>query len=75
MIIPDGMDVIGWTDQMSISLNSTGIVPRLDDPALWREWAVQVNLLDAVGIAAPPDPYAFDTWDEWARRFNAVLGD
>jgi hypothetical protein len=73
VIDPRGIDVVRWTDEMSISLQRYGNVGRLDDPSLWREWATQANGLSAVRAADPPDPSFFDDWREWAERFNATV--
>jgi len=41
---------------------------RLDDPSQWREWAMcLVGAQDLLGQDSP-DPYAFETWQEWAER-------
>lgn len=66
---PFGDDVVTWADRMSFLIQDQ--VPqfiRLDNPDDWREWAMcLVGAQDQLGQDAP-DPYFFDTWQEWAER-------
>ena len=73
VIDPRGMSVIDWTDNMGFLLDKMVTVERLDDPTKWREWAT--NILDTPNFEGQnaPDPYQFESWVEWAMRFNQVV--
>ena len=72
-IDPRGMSVIEWTDSMGLVLSSMVIPERLDDPEQWREWAA--NILDTPSLEGQnaPNPYQFESWRDWAMRFNQVV--
>lgn len=70
---PRGLSVIEWTDYINLDVGTQGIVPRLDDPDGWREWAAAVNLLPGISKHLPPNPYEYDDWMAWAFRFNETV--
>ena len=43
-------------------------MPRLDDPEQWQAWATSIFGEPDVSGQDSPDPYAFDTWQEWGER-------
>lgn len=65
--------MVEWTDYMADVLTPYGPIPRLDDPALWKEWANGVVLNPAISSWLPPDPTFYDNWQNWADDFNKVL--
>lgn len=70
IINPDYMDVIEWTDQMAkFQRIGNGTTQKLNDPAKWQAWAI--NLIgdpDDIGQDAP-NPLYFSDWREWASLF------
>lgn len=70
MITPVAMSVTEWTDQTSLSLEIYGIIPKLDAPDRWRDWAATVIALPGISATNPPDPNAFEDWKAWAYLFN-----
>ena len=70
-----GDDFMAWADQMSFLIQED--VPQFlkfdaaidsQDPNAWREWAMCiVGGQDRLGQDSP-NPYQFDTWQEWAER-------
>ena len=68
-----GDDFPAWADRMSYLIQADVPQfwiwqPALDNPDDWREWAMcVVGGQDRLGQDSP-DPYQFDTWQEWAER-------
>ncbi len=65
-----GDDFVAWADQMSFLIAAE--VPQFliitDAEDDWREWAMcLVGAQDRLGQDSP-DPYQFNTWQEWAER-------
>ena len=66
-----GDDFNAWADRMSYLVQADVpqfliMQPQIDTD--WREWAMcLVGGQDRLGQDSP-DPYQFDTWQEWARR-------
>ena len=74
VIDPRGMTVTDWTDRMALQIGNSGVlVERLDDPKEWRDWAAE--LLDSPTLEGQnaPNPYQFESWVEWAMRFNQAV--
>ncbi len=68
---PTGLGLADWTTQVSLDLDSFGVVGRMvnDD---WQAWGSQ--LLNNVAIGGSlPSPYGFNSWQEWAERLCGVL--
>lgn len=63
-------DVLGWADATSATLFD---IPRLDDANAWKEWANEVVGRSYLQGFSPPDASVFETWQEWAERFNDAL--
>ncbi len=63
-----GDDVIAWADRMvQFVERDVELLPRLDDPEKWQEWAETFwGEPDPTGQDAPR-PDAYDTWQEWAE--------
>lgn len=72
-IDPRGMTVVEWTDFMAIPLFGYAKPSRLDDPAAWKEWALNVIQSPKINVFNPPDPRHFEDWQDWAFRFNQVV--
>ncbi len=72
-----GDDFAGWADRMSYLIQADVpqfliAQPVLGDPDEWREWAMCVTGgQDPLGQDSP-NPYEFDTWQEWAERLFAT---
>ena len=60
---------VEWTDEVSLDVGTYGLVPRLDKPEEWKEWAATVNGFPQISATSPPNPYQFDDWKDWATRF------
>ena len=64
-----GDDFKAWADQMSFLIQAD--VPQFtihQDGEDWREWAMcVVGGQDRLGQDSP-NPYQFNTWQEWAER-------
>lgn len=73
VIDPRYFDVMTWTDRMAQILGPITPPEKLVNAEEWREWAV--NLLDTPTKEGQnaPNPYQFDSWQEWAERFNQVV--
>lgn len=72
MIIPDGMTFPAWADQMVITLQKFGDVGVARDVVEWRSWAALAIQLPTIATQAPPDPYSFTSWVDWANVFNQL---
>lgn len=75
MIDPRGMrDAREWVDFMTLPLQQLGVTPRrLDDSKNWQSWAYNVVQSSAIAGFNPPDPRGFNTWLDWAFRFNQAV--
>lgn len=72
MIDPRNIDVQTWTDFSEFSLDQFTPPYRLDDPAQWQHWAMNLfGDADLIGQNIP-DPFSYRRWQEWAMRFNQV---
>jgi hypothetical protein len=69
-IDPRGLDVIDWTDSMTLQLIGYSTPPRLDDEDYWQAWALVVVQSPRIAQFNPPNPFTFTDWREWAMRFN-----
>lgn len=72
MIDPRGMTLRDWSDSVILAVGDTYGFGRLDDETLWKDWGVRF-LSASTSIQAPPDPYAFNDWREWAMRVYPML--
>lgn len=74
MILPFGIDVVEWASQTSTRIETYGIIPRIDRPDEWVQWANHVVALPGIEALNPPDPdnYA-DDWRTWANLFNDIV--
>lgn len=73
MIDPIGMTVREWSDAVRLTVKSAWSLGRLDDEALWRDWAVGLVRANSITAQVLPDPYGFDDWREWAMRAYPML--
>lgn len=69
---PQGMNLMDWASQIVLDLDAYGSFGRLEDPALWQDWAMQYFNNSALGRNFPV-PYDFQDWREWAERFAQLL--
>lgn len=63
-----------FADFMVMRLYKLGTIPILmheDDD--WRDWAMRLQSVPQIAAFNPPDPRMFETFVEWARRFNLVV--
>lgn len=73
MIDPRGMTVTDWCDTVTHTLRQYGPIPVLLTAESWPRWAVEVLQIPQVFKYSPPDPRGFDSWQEWAFRFNQAV--
>ena len=73
MIDPRGMTLRDFSDSVILSLDSVWSLERLNDDALWREWAIQFQRIPDLTQRNIPDPYGFSDWREWAERAYPML--
>lgn len=73
IIDPRYMDLPYWSALVSASLLPHGFVARSAIEDNWREWADQVRSLPALAPLRVPDPRWFETWQNWAFKFNEAL--
>jgi hypothetical protein len=68
IVHPEHMDVIDWTDSVTLLLIQDNLPLKLEDPENWRQWGE--NLLGEPDIVGQdiPDPQQFDDWRVWAER-------
>lgn len=67
-------DVQEWADFMTLPLNGIGVLPqRLNHPSEWKEWAFHLIQEPRLQQMSVPDPRVFDSWIEWAERFNEAV--
>jgi len=72
-IDPRGLTLRQWADTMSLVLDKTIQVERLDHNEEWREWATNILRTPSIEGQNVPNPYQFNDWREWAMRFNQVV--
>lgn len=71
-ISPVHIDLQHWADAMVQNVEKYGNLGRLlnDD---WRGFGLNMMTLPALSGSVVPDPYSFDTWQDWASRLNENL--
>jgi len=72
VVLPTNMSLSDWADQTLLNFDKYGAMKRLEDEALWQDWAMQF-LNNTVLKENFPVPYDFDDWQEWAERFCQVI--
>ena len=72
IVLPTNMSLSDWADQTLLNFDKYGAIKRLEDEALWQDWAMQF-LNNTVLKENFPVPYDFDDWQEWAERFCQVI--
>lgn len=72
-INPIGMEIKTWCDFMVSELRQYGLLPILDDPRHWQAWAQRATELPGLAGFHPPNPYTFDSFYDWANRFNGAV--
>ncbi len=70
---PTRTDPAHWCSQMALSLSQYGPIPKLLDPAGWREWAAIVVSIPAIAGVGAPRPERFASWRPWAHEFNQAI--
>lgn len=73
MIDPRGMSLLDWADSVILSVGDAWSFGRLDDETQWQSWGVSFLRASHTSLNAPPDPYQFDDWREWAMRVYPML--
>lgn len=73
MIDPRGLTLTQWADAVVLAVDDAWSFGRLDDEALWREWAVGFLRALPTSDRVVPNPYQFDTWMDWAMRVYPML--
>lgn len=56
-----------------MDLDGISTPTKLMDETKWQDWAVQFFNYGVLPGDAPPNPYMFDDWREWAERFCDAL--
>ena len=72
MIDPRYMTAMDWAAQTTQALVQYGAIPILQDETQWRDWADCVTALPQIASVNPPRSLGFDSWQEWALRFNEL---
>jgi hypothetical protein len=72
-IDPRYMDVVDWCDLMVQNLGALTDAPQLLNAADWQVWATSVVSSPEIRVLHPPDPRYFESWQEWAFRFNQAV--
>lgn len=72
IVRPVGIGLLDWADQVVLDLSAYGVSGKLEDPELWRDWAVQFLNNTKLGRNLP-NPYHFEDWREWAERLTGAL--
>ena len=73
MIDPRGMTLRDWCDSVVLDRSDAWSFPVLKDEAGWQDWAVSFLRAARPSRQAPPDPYQFDDWREWAMRAYPLI--
>jgi hypothetical protein len=73
VISPDGLSFVEWSDRSSIPFVRYGVVSKAEPGADWRVWANSLCALNDIRALQPPDPAAYDSWQEWVGALNVVL--
>lgn len=61
-----------WADATSLPLSRLIIVPTPPKED-WQQWGLEVIQQPNVARYQPPTPSGFNSWKEWAIRFNQVV--
>lgn len=70
--LPTNMNLMDWSSQVILDLDSYGVFGRLQDPDRWQDWGVQFLNNTTIGRNLP-NPYGFNDWKEWAERLVEAL--
>lgn len=70
--LPTGMSLRDWADQVTLDLDPFGATGRLDDDAMWQEWAMQFVRNTSLKETMPI-PYNYANWRDWAERFCQTI--
>lgn len=73
MINPTGMTLRDWADSVIYAETSAWSFGRLDDEAEWQPWAAAFVRAPGFASNAPPDPYSFANWRDWAYEAYLML--
>lgn len=69
---PEGSTWADWNGNLLHYFGEEPI-PYYEDETNWQEVAKNVTQLSTFVNFAPPDPEAFETWQEWANAFITVV--
>lgn len=75
MIDPRNMTLTQWADAVILTVGDAWSFGRLNDEALWRDWAVAFLRATNSSPRNPPDPYQFSDWKQWAMLAYPMLED
>ena len=70
VINPSNMDAIDWFDRTTQLFADVFPSLTLQEPDDWRTWAAAARRVQS----QVPDPYQYAEWQDWASRFNLVMG-
>ena len=73
MINPYGMTLRDWADAVVLLTEPAWSLGRLDDESDWQNWAVGLVRASPVSQRAPPNPFQFNDWREWAQLAYPML--
>jgi hypothetical protein len=73
-IDPRGMTAIDWIDTMADMLSGSIPMMIVRDGDEWKQWGYHVRQTLSLRGILTPDPDTYEKWDDWAFRFNQVIG-
>jgi hypothetical protein len=74
MLLPDpfGMTLHGWADAtLSVMNQYPGLAPLYGEN--WQDWGSLFYNSPTLGLLGPPNPYAYDDWQDWAQGLISSL--
>ena len=77
-IDPRHTDLLHWTDftRTRLSVIIPGVLIPKFDPNLetWQDWGNRILNNAAIRSASAPSTLGYDSWRDWAFRFNQAIG-
>ena len=60
-----------WNDELVIYYGQKNIVISPEEN--WRDAAMNIVQSQSFSRYPVPDPYTFDTWQDWANEFTTII--
>lgn len=70
-ILPDYMDWDTWNGNLLIYYGQRNI--ELATEENWKDGAMNIVQSAIFSRYPVPDPYTYDTWQDWAREFTTII--